>query len=122
MSYWQNRMANAQSKLTSKSIKEIEKTIAKYYKDAAIKVMDDFEATYNKLLAAIEEGREPTPADLYKLDKYWQMQGQLRQELRKLGEKQVVPPPKKPFQTVTSSSSACPSPSPWSSSANTTLS
>ena len=34
--------------------------------------------------------REPTPADLYKLDKYWQMQGQLKQELQKLGDKQAA--------------------------------
>ena len=36
------------------------------------------------------DGKEPTPADLYKLDKYWQMQGQMRQELRLLGERQVA--------------------------------
>lgn len=35
-----------------------------------------------------EEGREPTPADLYKLDKYWRLQGELQKELQKLGDKQ----------------------------------
>ena len=88
--YWANRVANAQTKLTNKSIKQLEKQLKKYYGTAMKKTIADFEATYNKLLAAVEEGREPTPADLYKLDKYWQMQGQLRHELQKLGDKQIV--------------------------------
>lgn len=90
MSYWQDRMAKAQEVLTAKQKKEIDKQLTKYYSTTTKRVIDDFEATYNKLLLAVEEGREPTPADLYKLDKYWQMQGQLRQELRKLGEKQIA--------------------------------
>jgi SPP1 gp7 family putative phage head morphogenesis protein len=53
------------------------------------KTISDFEATYDKLLAAKAADREPTPADLYKLDKYWQMQGQLKNELQKLGDKQI---------------------------------
>lgn len=88
--YWQDRMAQAQTKLSNKNIKQIEKQMTKYYGAAAQRVIDDFEATHNKLLATIESGREPTPADLYKLDKYWSMQAQMRQELRKLGEKQVA--------------------------------
>ena len=90
MSYWQDRMANSQTKLSNKNIKQIEKQLSKYYGKAAEQVMKDFEATYNKLLATVEAGKQPTPADLYKLDKYWQMQGQMRQELRKLGEKQIT--------------------------------
>lgn len=90
MGYWEERQTKAQDKLTEKKTKEIEKQIAKYYSTTAKQVIKDFEDTYNKLLATVEKGKEPTPADLYKLDKYWQMQGQLRQELNKLGEKQVA--------------------------------
>lgn len=88
--YWQDRMAAAQAKLTQKNTKQIEKQLKKYFGSATKKVLEDFESTYDKLLLAVEEGREPTPADLYKLDKYWQLQGQLRQELRRLGEKQIA--------------------------------
>ncbi len=88
MKYWADRMAKAQAELSNKNIKQIEKQMAKYYGTAAKNVIDDFEATYNKLLLQQADGKQPTPADLYKLDKYWQMQGQLRQELRALGEKQ----------------------------------
>ena len=90
MAYWQDRMAASQSKVSKKSIKQIEKQLAKYYAITAKKVIDEFENTHLKLLATIEDGKQPTPADLYKLDKYWQLQGQLRQELRKLGEKEIV--------------------------------
>lgn len=89
-SYWQDRMAQSQTALTAKSVKQVEKQLSKYYASAMRHTLEDFEATYNKLLAAVEEGKQPTPADLYKMDKYWQLQGQLRQELRKLGEKQVT--------------------------------
>lgn len=86
--YWADRIADSQARLTKKNIKQIEKQLRKYYSNSMKKTISDFEATYDKLLAAQEEGKEPTPADLYKLDKYWQMQAQLRNELQKLGDKQ----------------------------------
>jgi SPP1 gp7 family putative phage head morphogenesis protein len=87
--YWLKRQAKIQEELNNKTIKQTEKQLIKYYANAARKVIKDFEETYNKLLATVGEGKEPTPADLYKLDKYWAMQAQLRQELNKLGEKEV---------------------------------
>lgn len=90
MSYWAERQAKIQEKLTKQSQKKIEKQLVKYYGTTAKRVIADFEATYNKVLASVEAGRQPTPADLYKLDTYWKMQGQLREELRKLGDKQIV--------------------------------
>ena len=89
MNYWQKRNLKAQQMLSEKSVRQIERQMAKYYGQSAKRVIDDFTYTYEKLLATIEAGKEPTPADLYKLDKYWELQGQLRQELRKLGEKEV---------------------------------
>lgn len=90
MSYWQDRQADNLNRLTNKTVKQIEKQMRKYYADAMTKVFSDFEATYNKIMLAVEEGKEPTPADLYKLDKYWQAQAQMREELRKLGDKQIA--------------------------------
>lgn len=91
INYWdKDRFAQAQTNLTNKSIKQIEKQMKKYYAKTMKHVTEDFEATYIKLLDAVEEGRDPTPADLYKLDKYWQMQGQMRAELQKLGDKQIT--------------------------------
>ena len=45
--------------------------LSKYYSTAAKTVVAEFERTYLKVLNAVEDGRAPTPADLYKLDTYW---------------------------------------------------
>lgn len=88
--YWAQRVANSQNKLTNKNIKDTEKQLIKYYLRTMESVISSFEATYEKLLNTVEQGRMPTPADLYKMDKYWQLQAQLRRELQRLGEKQAV--------------------------------
>ena len=88
--YWSERIAKAQAAKYNKNRKEIDKMIRKQYQNLSKQVIEDFESTYNKLLATIEEGKEPTPADLYKLDKYWKMQSQLDQKLTKLGRKQIA--------------------------------
>ena len=88
--YWQDRMQKAQDEVSKKNIKAIEKQLKKYYGNAAKDCIREFEATYDKLLATIEAGKQPTPADLYKLDKYWQLQGQLREQMLKLGDKQIA--------------------------------
>ena len=87
--YWQDRLAQVQLALSKKKEGEIERQLRKYYLAASQKVIEDFESTYNKLLAMMEEGKTPTPADLYKLDKYWTMQGQLKNQLNKLGNKTI---------------------------------
>ena len=90
MSYWAERQVKAQEILTSKNIRKTEAQLKKYYQTSMKSVLDEFEKTYNKLLSTIDEGKKPTPADLYKLDKYWQLQGQLRRELQALGDRQAV--------------------------------
>lgn len=90
MSYWQDRMSAGLNKISKKSTAEIDKQLTKYYADSAQKTINDFTATYNKVQLAGASGNPVTPADLYKLDSYWQMQGQLRGELQRLGEKQIV--------------------------------
>lgn len=90
MNYWVQRNLKSQNKLSDKTVKSIEKQLRKYYGTSAEKILGQFEKTYNKLISSIDEGKKPTPADLYKLDAYWKMQGQVREELQKLGEKQVV--------------------------------
>jgi SPP1 gp7 family putative phage head morphogenesis protein len=87
--YWAERQAQAQAAITDKNIEEVEKQLTKYYGNSMVNVIGQFEKTYNKLLLTIEEGRAPTPADLYKLDTYWQLQAQLAKELDKLGNKQA---------------------------------
>lgn len=88
--YWAERQAKVQEALTRKNIKETEEQLNRYYASTLKKVLGSFKQVYTKYLLSIEEGKEPTPADLYKLDSYWQFQAQLKIELQKLGDKQSV--------------------------------
>ncbi len=88
--YWKERQAQAQATLTQKGIEATEKQLQRYYKTTMLNVIDSFEKVYMKLQLNIAEGITPTPADLYRLDSYWTMQAQLREELQRLGDKQAV--------------------------------
>lgn len=89
MAYWQDRHAEAQAALMKKSKKQINKQMQKYYATAAKSVIDEYISTYEHLQATIDAGREPVAADLYKLEKYWEMQGKLRKTLNSLGDKEI---------------------------------
>lgn len=86
--YWAERQAATQAKLTSKNIKATEKQLTEYYKRSMDYCINQFEDTYFKLQRTVAAGKEPTPADLYKLDKYWKMREAVEVELTKLGYKQ----------------------------------
>ena len=88
-SYWQRRIESATNSLFNKSQSQIDKQLRKYYKSIAQQAISDYEAVYNKILAQQAAGKQITPADLYKLDTYWEKQAQLRQQLQKLGEKEI---------------------------------
>lgn len=90
MGYWEDRQAATQTALTKKGVAQTEKQLSKYYERSLKNVLGQFETTYYKLLSTIKDGREPTPADLYKLDTYWKMQAELTKELRDLGNLQAV--------------------------------
>ena len=88
--YWIERQARAQNALTDKGIAATEKQLQRYYATTMNKVMSLFEIVYNRAAeSAINNGRQPTPADLYRLDAYWKLQAELAHELEKLGDKQA---------------------------------
>jgi SPP1 gp7 family putative phage head morphogenesis protein len=90
LNYWAKRQAEIQEKLILTSQKKIEKQLIKYYSASAKRVIGEFEKVYGKILEKQLAGEEITPAWLYQLDTYWSLQGQLRNELQRLGEKQVA--------------------------------
>lgn len=85
--YWIDRNVAALNRLTDKGIAATNKQLAKYYSSCQKNIIYEFEKLYNELLAQNKAGIEPTPADLYKLDKYWQLQAQLQHELTRLGDR-----------------------------------
>lgn len=89
MTYWQDRLFKAQEAIAAKTTNQVDRQMRKYYKTTMNRIIADFEDTYNKYLLSVGEGREPTPADLYNMDKYWQMQGQIKAELQKLGDRKI---------------------------------
>ncbi len=90
MSYWQDRMVRTQTAIADKTIDDIELRLKKYYTSAMTNIISEFESTYEKLMNTVEDGKQPTPADLYKLEKYWKMQGHLKDEAQKLGDKIIA--------------------------------
>lgn len=88
--YWEDRFLKTQDRLTQKNIKDVEAQMSRYYASTMEKILGQFEKTYLKVFSRISDDKEPTPADLYKLDTYWQMNAQLRKELERLGNKQAV--------------------------------
>ena len=88
--YWKDRMAASQATITAKKQEQIEKQIKKYYKAAMEELIDSFAATYDKILLQGAAGKQITPALLYQLDSYWQLQAQIKQELQKLGDKEIA--------------------------------
>ena len=85
--YWKKRMLDAQKKWTDKDIDVINKQLLHYFRVASSSIIKEFEAVYDKVLAQAEEGKPITPADLYKLDRYYQMNAQLEKVLQNLGDK-----------------------------------
>ena len=85
--YWADRQEATLNIISDRTEEEINKRLDRYYMSVMNKVMDDFEAVYNALMAQIKDGEQITVAKLYQLDKYWQMQAKLRMLCEQLGNK-----------------------------------
>ena len=88
--YWKKRMLEAQKNWTDKDIDAINKQLLHYFRVASSSIIKEFEAVYDKVLANAEEGKPITPADLYKLDRYYQMKAQVNKVLQTLGNRTAV--------------------------------
>lgn len=86
--YWEQRTTRTQQRLTERGIKAADAQMRKHYATAMESVVGSFVTTYEHLLARAADGNV-TPADLYRLDRYWKMQAQLQHKLQALGEWQT---------------------------------
>ena len=87
--YWQDRMQEQQRALTQRRIDEMDEQIKKYYRSTSKKVIQEFENTYNSILAQLDKDQEPSPALLYKLDTYWKLQATCNRELESMGDRTI---------------------------------
>ena len=85
MAYWQDRMQEAQMTLLNKSKREIERKMKKYYVNLSKSLIKEYEALYDQVLLKKAAGDSISPATLYKMDKYWSLQAQVRRKLNKYG-------------------------------------
>ena len=85
MAYWKDRHQAAQQLLLKKSQKDIDARLKRYYVRLSKQVIRDYEDLYNQVLLKQALGEQVSPATLYQLDKYWQLQAQLRKSLNKFG-------------------------------------
>lgn len=85
MAYWKDRHQEAQRILLTKSQKEIDRKLKKYYINLSKQLISDYEALYDKVLLKQANGEQISPATLYQLDKYWELQAQTRKLLNKFG-------------------------------------
>lgn len=87
--YWWQRYSDTQKAVTDQGIRAADKQLITYYQQCQKSVIASFEATLDHLIARAEDGKV-TPADLYKLDKYWALQTQLTKQLQRLGDRQAA--------------------------------
>jgi len=88
--YWQDRLSETMDAITRKTTKQVEKQLMKQYRETAKATIESFRSTLDRVMVGTAEGIAPTPADLYRLEKYWQMQAQLTKDLQLLGDKQIA--------------------------------
>lgn len=85
MAYWKDRQQAAQINLLNKSRREIDKKLKSYYVRLSKQLIKDYEALYAQVLLKKANGEQISPATLYQLDKYWELQAQTRKLLNKFG-------------------------------------
>jgi SPP1 gp7 family putative phage head morphogenesis protein len=83
--YWKDRETNARQALLNKSRSAIDKKLKKYYIGISKQLISDYASLYDKVLLKRANGEQVSPATLYQLDKYWELQAQTRKRLNKFG-------------------------------------
>ena len=87
--YWRDRELDTQERLEKKTLKQTQAQMRKYYKSVAKTSEAKFRLVYNELLNTMKNGLQPTPADMYRLDKYWKLQTEMKALLKELGDKET---------------------------------
>lgn len=82
--YWGKRLAVRQEQLGDKTLADIQKRLAIYYKNASLNIEREAATLYDKLIAESLTG-EIRPNDLYRFNRFYDLQAAINQQLRELG-------------------------------------
>ena len=83
--YWKDRETAARHALMNKSQKEIDKKLKQYYTKLSKQLISDYQTLYDQVLLKQAAGEQVSPATLYSLDKFWELQAQTKKLLNKFG-------------------------------------
>lgn len=87
--YWSQRIVKQSDSLYDKTLAQTQQQMAVYYKQSLKDVQDDIGALWDKLIEESVTG-EIKPNDLYRYNRYYELQGQLHDKLISLGQKEIV--------------------------------
>ena len=80
MNYWAKRMKKAQEDWSNQNIRAINAQMRKYYATAMRHIISDYIGLYETIMAKRLAGEEVSVANLYALDRYWELQSRLKEE------------------------------------------
>lgn len=86
--YWQRRVIKQQELLYDKTLLQTQKDLAKAYKQSINAIKQDMSDLYDKLLKDSIDGTV-RPNDLYKFNRYYELQNKINKNLKTLGEAEI---------------------------------
>lgn len=86
--YWYNRITKENNKATDKTIEQLNKQMAEMYKRSFNNISNDISKLYDKIQAESLTG-EVAMNDFYKYNRYYELQAQINQQLKAVGEKEI---------------------------------
>ena len=83
---WKQKLAIRQKEIAQKFLEETSKWLIDSYTDLTEEITQNFMSVYNEMLYTLNEKQKPTPADLYKLTSYWELQKTIKEILQTTGK------------------------------------
>lgn len=71
---WQQQLAARQNEIAYNFLDETKEWLNDLYSILLDEITQDFTSVYNQMLSTLGEKEKPSPAHLYKLDSYWELQ------------------------------------------------
>ena len=83
---WKRKLAERQQEIAQKYYEETGEWLMNLYSTVSENMVPEFMSVYNEMLSTLNKKQKPAPADLYKLDSYWELQKKARSSLEDIGK------------------------------------